>query len=162
MRRDARAEQVVGDRRRVVAEQQDAVEVVQLVVVGERPAVVAADERQEVLQVPVGDVGDVEADQAENDQLDAVARPVLADQQPGLRSELLRLEPRAPQRPRHDVEPKREQHQQWQPHPGRAQETVGVAYRIAHRAGADDGQHAHEHGVAHHECVGMPFHESGV
>ena len=149
----------MGERRRVVAEQQREVELVQLVVVGERLAVEAADERQEVLQVPVRHVGHVEADQAEDHQHDPVAGPVLAHQHRRLRLELRRLEPRAPQRARDDVDREGQQHEKRQAHPGGAEEPVGIAERIAQRDRGDDRQRAHDDGVADHECVGMPFHE---
>ena len=70
---DAGAEQAVQQRAGVVAEEDAAVERQQ-----RRVEVLVGQEGQEALEVPVGQVGDVERQQPEADRADAAAVPALA------------------------------------------------------------------------------------
>ena len=91
MRGDGGAEHGVQDRRGVVAEEQRVVEQVQLAVV-----LGLDDERQERLDVPVGHVDHVEADDPERDQGDALAVPVRAQPVADDRRDRLGLAPGVP------------------------------------------------------------------
>ena len=90
--------------------------------------VLALDERQEGLEVPVADVGDVEADAARcTTSVEPLARPVrahpLAERPRGIRRGLNRA---APQRARDQVEQERQREDRRQPQVRRADEAVGV------------------------------------
>jgi hypothetical protein len=161
VRGDGGAEQVVQEDRGIVAEQQPVVEFVQLVV-ALHPSFPGPHERQEVLQVAVADVGDVEADEPQDNQRDPIARPVFADQQPGLGLEQADAAAAAPQRARHDVGDERSEAEQRNPHERRPEEALRVAQRIAEGQAGDDRRGPHDGGDGHHRCIGPAFHKKSV
>ena len=125
---------------RVVAEEHRAVEVGQLAVDEIRP-----QQRHDRLQVPVGHVAEVEAQQRGADGHRARRRPALA---PDLPHRLARrpARPRAAPRADRDVEPDEQQHADADEHQVQRGDVVGVAQRHVGRVGRDEPDDEREGG----------------
>ena len=154
VRGPAGAEDLVQDRGGLVAEEQRPVHEVQLAVV----LAVAHDEGQERLEVPVADVGDVEADEAHHDQRHPLAGPVVAHPLARDARHQLGVEARDPQRPRQHVEEERAEHQHRQAQPRGPEEPFGVDEGPVQRHRCEDGEQTHDSGDSHEERVGRAIH----
>ena len=148
------AEDRVQDRRRLVAEHQRPVDEVQLAVV----LVLAHDEGEERLEVPVADVGDVEGHEPEHHQGDPLAVPVVAHPLARERGHQRRLHPRVPQRPGQEVEQEGAEDQQRQPQPRRTEEALGVDQGPVEHERGRDSQRAHGGGDSHEQGIGRSVH----
>ena len=137
MGRDAGPEQVVQERPRVVPEEHAAIERQQV-----RVVVLVGQERQEALEVPVGQVRDVERQQPEADRREAAAVPALA--RDGAQRDVDAAG--ALDRTRQQVEDHEEGDRADQPGAARAEHFVRVAYGEAVRQSHDRGGERHRRG----------------
>ena len=153
MGRPGLAEPRVQQRRRLVAEQQPPVHLVQ-----QRVLHLPEEAGEVVLEVAVADVGDVEAGQPDDHEHDPLAGPVLAHEDRGLGAHVAPVAARPPQRARHDVEEEGAEHHRRQAHPCRAQEAVGVAQPLVEGVRDDQRHDTHEDRDAHEESVRRALH----
>ena len=144
LRRDPRPEERVQDVERMRAAQHVLLEGQQVHV-----EVLARDERQEALEVPVGEVRHVEGDDPEQDDRQPPPRPALADELGHPGPQLRPAPAAAPDRARDDVDRHEEPDRPEQEHDAPAEDPVGVPEGQVVRPRDDVRDHEHDH--AEHE-----------